>query len=402
MQKDDTGEIVDVRELIRHIDDITDIEDLKAIYGAYDSPESPLYNAKKADDILERLIAAGDIYTCVHKGIELFESGHKEASLRYLKKGVEYHDPVAQFYYGLYLNEKNEYQKALPYYEAAAKQGAASACFNAFSLYFNKDEVKDLKKAQYYLTLAMRHHHPRTINLAWDATLRNPIDHRDDQAALEALEFDIEYGEKILAYELEYTYMVTKMSDEKFFELLCKLPKDHLVVKKRLAECYLFGIGTSPRPRKALRYYKEFSGDAMTRALIKYMDINDPLGSMMKAAKRNKASCYFVGKMLMLGSYGDVDCEKAKMYLEKGISKKYPFITNALGHIYLHEDHDYQKAREFLEMDQGILRDGEDLMRLKDLYTIYNEGLGVETNEKKALQYTDCLATHAVLDIIRS
>lgn len=400
VQKDKKEDFIDIIDLINHLDDVTDIETLKAVYAAYNSPVSPLYDLSKADAVLERLLNVGDVYVCVGKGIELFEAGKREEAFPYLQKGAICQDSAAQFYCGLYFNFKEEYQKAVFYFEEAAKQGFASACFNAFVLYHTNEVVKDLKKAQYYLNQSLHYHHSRTINLAWQLNLQQPLDHRDDQAALEALEFDINFGNKMKLYELEYTYVVADMTDEKFFALLEKIPKDNINVQRRLAECYLYGIGTKSNPCRALSYYKRFPHDLMAKMLIKYMDVNDPLGSMMKAAKKNKASCYVVGKMFMLGSYGEVDFEKAKMYLEKGMSKKYPFVTNALGHIYLHEDHDYQKARELLEKDQLLLKESEDLMRLRDLYTLYAKGLGVEKNENKALSHTNCLNIHKAFEML--
>ncbi len=399
IQDGETGKTVNVSELIRNYKNLTEVSDLHYVYETYRDPSSPLHDPKKAAKVLERMSAMGDVHSYVLKGVALFNEGKEKEALPYLKKGIEVNDSDANYYYGLYLNHQKDYKNALVYYEKASAQGEPSGSFNAFILYFQTDEVKDPKKAQYYLNQAFNQGHPKAAAFVLEGNLLNPIDHIDEDMAILGLDWDVKHKRDRLLFKLEYTYIMTKMSDTHFFDLLRRLKNDDRIFHKLMAECYLFGIGTKADAPKALKHFKELTDhDPMVKTLVKHLDVNDPLGSMIKGSRSTKACCYYAGKMFMYGSYGEVDIDRAVQYLEKGISKNYPATQNALAHIYLWNEsyQDYIKAREMLESNQGFFSFGEDLMRLKDLYTIYTLGLGVNKDLEKANAYADEVALHAM------
>lgn len=399
IQDGETGKTVNVSDLIRNYKNLTEVRDLHYVYETYRDPSSPLHDPKKAAKVLERMSAMGDVHSYVLKGVALFNDGEEKKALPYLKKGIEVNDPDANYYYGLYLNHQEDYKNALVYYEKASAQGEPSGSFNAFVLSFQIDEVKDTKKAQYYLNKAFMQGHPKAAAFVWEGNLLEPIDHVDEDMAILGLDWEVKHKRDRLLFKLEYTYIMTNMSDEHFFDLLRRLKNDDRIFHQRIAECYLFGIGTKPDVAKALKHFKALIRiDPMVKTLVKHLDVNDPLGSMIKGSRSTKACCYYAGKMFMHGSYGDVDMDQAVKYLEKGISKTYPATQNALAHIYLWDERhqDYAKAREMLESNQGFFKYGEDLMRLKDLYTIYALGLGVTKDQEKANDYAKEVALHAM------
>ena len=161
IQDGETGKTVNVSELIRNYKNLTEVSDLHYVYETYRDPSSPLHDPKKAAKVLERMSAMGDVHSYVLKGVALFNEGKEKEALPYLKKGIEVNDSDANYYYGLYLNHQKDYKNALVYYEKASAQGEPSGSFNAFILYFQTDEVKDPKKAQYYLNQAFNQGHPK-------------------------------------------------------------------------------------------------------------------------------------------------------------------------------------------------------------------------------------------------
>ncbi|HAN58087.1 MAG TPA: hypothetical protein DCQ45_03770 [Erysipelotrichaceae bacterium] len=384
----ETGEKINVSKLLRRYDELTDIKDLNYIYQAYHRESSPLYNPDEALRVLKRMAELGDVHSYVLLGAELFDQDQEDEALPYLQKGIEANDPTANFYYGRYLSLQRDYKKAMVYYEKASAQGEANASLSAYRLAYHNKDVHDPKKAQKYFNLAFAQGQAVAKELAWEFNLKSPLDHRDEKVALQALEDDIIRSKEGADRELNYTYVATEMTEKQLFNLLGKFDLSQLHVEHHLAECYLFGIGTDPDPYRALYYFAKMPYDHLINMMLKYLDPEDPLGSMMKASKKSKACCYYAGKMLMRGSYGEPDLPLAIQTLKRGISKSYPAVQYALAHIYLwsEEYKDIAEARALLE-GKTYCRYGNDLERYRDLYTMYKYGIGVEIDEEKAEMY---------------
>jgi TPR repeat protein len=387
----ETNQRVNVSELIRNDDGkTTSIHDLHLIYSAYSDEECPIHNRKKAEAIIERLAKLGDPFGCGHYGGILYANNQIEEAVPYLEKGVQGNDECAVFYYAQYLYRQKRYQDSLYYFDKNAKRGDEIASYNAFVI--AKDHLDDRKLAWYYLKKSAKQGYKEAKRILWHFSLKDPLDQRDDKIAFEALLDDFkrknEYEANQLYFELAYTYVVCELSEHQFFKLLLELEDTTYGIIDAKAQCYAFGIGTQPDIKKAIHYYKMEDYDRLAKMFLKYVNVNDPLGGFMEKGKTNKACAYFAGKMLYNGTYGKRDVKQALSYLKKGVSGLYPRSLSSLAHIYLYDEtyKDIEEALSVLEEYEYYKVYGDDLLYMKDLYTLYHYGLGVEADEKKALR----------------
>lgn len=392
-----THERTNVSELIRNDDGITtSIHDLQVIYDAYSRPDSPIRDEKKAFKILKRLADLGDMRACGVYGGTLLENGQEKVALPYIKKAAAANDFSGLFNYGLYYYNHKKYQKAFDYFCKVSDLGNdEDAAFNAFIIAQNN--LEDSKNAQKWFNQAAKLGSEDAKKDLWYFNLKQPFDHRDEQVALQALKDDLASSDqkttRELFYELAYTYVVTEMSEHQFFEMLSKLKDDIDDVIYAKAECYAFGIGTKPDAQKAKDYYEKEAYDRLGQMYCKYVDLNDPLSAFMKRGKNNKACAYFAGKMLYNGTYGKRDVDLAVKYLKKSQSVTYPRTISALAHIYFYDEkyEDVDLGLEILEDYDHYRLYGRDIENLKDLYSLYHYGLGVDVDEEKALSFTQYL-----------
>lgn len=388
---EETGQKVCLNDLIERYPYFTNAHEMGLVYDAYYDYNSPFYNSKKATEVLERLVDMKDPYGCTVKGSDLLYDHKEDEAFPLILIGVQAKNPNAIFLLGVYYFYKRDNVKAVQYFSEAADLGVLEAAYNAFNIYRHEEAVKDNERSQYYLNLAFKGGYDEVMRETWIYNLYQPLNQRNEEIALEALKKMITLNHDDARMFLEYTYIVTDLSDPTFFELLnmFKTPDDH--INLYLAHCYMFGIGTQVDVKKAISYYQAVTPNKMITMMLKYIDEKDPFNSLLKAAKSNKACCYYVGKMYEHGTYTAPSKDLAEMFYAKGIGRSYPENQYAYAHLKLFEEDSphYDELIVLLAEEIHVSRLVNELDCLRDLYTIYHYGIGVEADEKTAQGYAE-------------
>ena len=377
--------------LIAHEDELTSQDDLQMLASLYDNPNLPYFNRMKADRIFIKLDKLGDLEASKYHGIELYMQDCYQEAIPFLLKALPRKDFETYYYLGLSYYWLEDYQQSLRYFKEGADLGDAACAYNTFIYYYQNRKYKDNALAHKYLNLAYEKGSPESLEYVWQLNFYRPLTKRNEAVALKALKQGLADEEYDAFPELKYTYIVSDLSDRQFFELLSLIEEPDQEAMEYLADCYMFGIGTAPDVHKAIMCYRQLIDDQMSKLMIKYIDEEHPYESLIEAAKSNKACCYYAGRMALKGTYGKADPKLAERLLKKGISKRYFKSQYTLAHLYLYNE-EYENIPEairLLEEDIGYNLQCYNIDRLKDLYTIYKFGLGVEVNEKKAKEYAD-------------
>ncbi len=108
--------------------------------------------------------------------------------------------------------------------------------------------------------------------------------------------------------------------------------------------------------------------------------------------------------MAMHGIYGEPNPHLAKSLFEKGMSTRYMQNQYALAHLYLNESElqDVPQALKLLKEYKANRHSQFALMRLRDLYTIYANGIGMEKDLASAEMYArSIIANHDETKVVR-
>lgn len=106
----------------------------------------------------------------------------------------------------------------------------------------------------------------------------------------------------------------------------------------------------------------------------------------------------------MHGIYGEANSHLAKSLFEKGMSTRYMQNQYALAHLYLNESelHDVPQALKLLKEYKANRHSQFALMRLRDLYTIYANGICMEEDLASAEMYArSIIANHDETKVVR-
>jgi TPR repeat protein len=268
---------------------------------------------------------------------------------------------------------KKRYEKGFALYEGLSHKGHYKASIRMAKFYDTyKKEQKDLKKALKY--------YERAYN-------------QGDYTSLEKVTFYYLCGEcmgdknsKLINLQKAEPY-ISKVLDSKDFLNIYKVAsvfQRGLYVKKDLKRAIKYF--------KYLVYLKYYTAYFHLSQIYKY-EYNDAKTSLMyakKGAALKNPTCITQLAYFYQEGYGvKKDMAKA-IELYKEVAKDQPFASYTVG-MYYFTRKDYPQAREYLEM--GIQEEGwegatEQRAKVQlELGIIYEKGLGVDANMKKALKF---------------
>lgn len=67
-----SGKEINVSDLMRRYDELTDFDSLYILYGVYNNPDNPLFDRRKADQVMDKLAELGEPQVCAKKGVTSF------------------------------------------------------------------------------------------------------------------------------------------------------------------------------------------------------------------------------------------------------------------------------------------------------------------------------------------
>lgn len=282
----------------------------------------------------------------------------------------------------LYSLEKNiiNIEKSYRYYKMAADAGNAKAEYHLAKLINEKwKEIKSLKEKETEVAELYRKH----------------LESSASRGYLDA--------ENQLANEYYFGGCFIKSDKKKAFELLKKTSHKDTVIKQKLAECYMSGIGTDKNVKEGLRllielatkdkwigalfslgcWYESDSGGNDKKKAFQFFVSGEAKGNINCAIK--VAKCYLSGD----GTNKDVKqgIEKLNDLAKKSIKGKM-----ALGEIYsegVYVAKDHSKAFDIYK--EAAKTDQEALLKVAECYYF---GLGVNQNFEEARSLLEKCASH--------